>query len=180
MAKGSFPTIVILLAATLALAACEKGKPRHLPPDPMAAAAPPVEEAPVPPALSGNLPKRPEQPIFTLDHAGAAFDPYGKQPANTPRDRPVVFDGFGLDRTAMKPARGVDITIDGKLYGTAYGGSRQDVAKQLGQPNLAAVGFRTVLPTGTLSTGPHTATVRVIAADGKAYYETPPVSFTVN
>src|SRR3569623_2203763 len=101
--------LVILLGMSVALAACEQGKPRQPPPDPMVAGPPPVEEAPLPPALSQKLPKRPGQPIFTLDHAGAAFDPFGKPPAITPRDRPVVFDGFGFEAVDEKPGRGVGV-----------------------------------------------------------------------
>lgn len=168
------------VALTLGLCACDQGKPRHPPPDPMAQGPAPVEEAPLPKALSEGLDKRPEAAGFFLDHAGAAFDPYNKPPAVTPRDRPVVFDGFGFDSVAKIPARGVDVAVDGKAYGTAYGAVRQDVATYFSQPGLANVGFRVVLPTGTLSVGPHKVAVRVIAADGKGYYESPPIAFTVN
>ena len=171
--------LVSALMSGLALGACEQGKPRHPPPDPMASGPPPVEEAPIPPALSEGLPKRPEIAGFFLDHAGAAFDPFNRPPATTPRDRPVVFDGFGFDPVAKAPAKGVDVVIDGKAYGAAYGGPRQDVASYFSVPGLVKVGFRTVLPTGTLAAGPHILVLRVIAADGSAYYDSPKLAFSV-
>ena len=36
------------------------------------------------------------------------------------------------------------------------------------------------LPAGALAKGPHKLVLRVIAADGKGYFESPPVPFTVN
>lgn len=179
LSKTALPCL-LALAAALALGGCEKGKPRHPPPDPMALGPPPLEDAPVPPALSPGLPKRPETAGFFLDHAGAAFDPFNKPPAVTPRDRPVLFDGFGFDSVAKTPGKGVDVVIDGKPYGTAYGAARQDVASYFNVPGLVNVGFRTVLPTGTLPVGEHKAVVRVISADGKAYYDSPPVPFRVD
>ncbi|HEY3947688.1 hypothetical protein [Phenylobacterium sp.] len=173
----ALPAAALLAAA--ALSACQEGKPRHTPPDPMAGASPPVEDTPPPKALSEGLPKRAGTPIFTLDHVGAAFDPLGKPPAVTPRDRPVVFDGFGLDDLAKAPGRGVDVTVDGKVYGTAYGATRRDVAVHFKDQNLAPVGFRMVLPSGSLAVGPHSATVRVIAADGRSYEESPTIRFSV-
>ena len=174
---------VLAVALTLGVAVlggCEKGKPRHPPPDPMAVGPPPVEEAPMPPARSLGLAKRPEAAGFFLDHAGAAFDPFNKPPAVTPRDRPVVFDGFGFDSVTKTPAGGVDVVIDGRPYGTAYGAPRQDVASYFNVPGLVNVGFRVVLPTGTLASGAHVAVVRVIAADGKGFYDSPPIPFSVN
>ncbi|MBS0334575.1 MAG: hypothetical protein JSS35_17540 [Proteobacteria bacterium] len=168
------------VALSLGLGGCEKGKPRHPPPDPMAAAPPPVEEAPMPKPLSAGLAKRPEAAGFFLDHAGAAFDPFNKPPAVTPRDRPVVFDGFGFDSVTKRPAAGVDMVVDGKAYGTAYGAPRQDVASYFNVVGLVNVGFRTVLPAGTLSSGPHVAIVRVVATDGRGYYDSPPIPFTVD
>jgi hypothetical protein len=169
-----------LTMAALALAACEQGKPRHLPPDPMAAGPPPVEEAPLPPPMTTSLPKRPDTTNFFLDHIGAATDPRSRQPAVTPRHRPIILDGFGFDDPAKLPAKGVDLVIDGKVYGTAYGLSRLDVSHFFKAPALVNVGYRTVLPAGTLPAGPHTVIVRVVAADGKGYFESAPIPFSVN
>lgn len=179
--RRNAPSKLLLAALAVAsLSACEKGKPRHPPPDPMAAGPPPVEETPPIAGLSAGLTKRLESPGAALDHAGAAADPRTNQPAVTPRDRPAVFDGFGFDAVAKLPAKGVDVVIDDRVYGTTYGSARPDVARYFKTPALVDVGFRLVLPTSSLSTGPHSVVVRVVAADGKSYSELPPIPFSVN
>ena len=90
-----------------------------------------------------------------------------------------MLDGFGFDPVAKAPAKGVDVVIDGKAYGAAYGGSRPDVASYFKAPGLTATGFTATLPAGSLAMGPHTAVVRVVAADGKGYFEGPTIAFTV-
>lgn len=167
--------------AALLLAACDNPKPRHIPPDPMAAPPPPAE-AVTPPrdGMSAGLAKRPEFPGFYLDRIGAAPDPVNKQPAATPGDLPILLNGFGFDPVAKVPAKGVDLVIDGKAYGATYGGSRADVASYFKAPALARTGYTMTLPAGTLAKGPHALVVRVIAADGKGYFESPPVPFTAN
>lgn len=168
--------------AAISLAACEQGKPRHLPPDPMAVAPTPAaaEPAAQPGGLSAGLRKRPEPAGFFLDHAGAAVDPRSRQPAVTPAARPVVFDGFAFDPVAKAPAKGVDVVVDGKAYGAAYGAERPDVARFFKAPMLVKVGFKATLPAGALTIGPHTVVLRIVAADGKSFYESPQIAFQAN
>jgi hypothetical protein len=168
------------LMLLLALAGCDQGKTRHLPPDPFATAPPPMGPvAPPTEGLSKGLAKRAEAPGLYLDHIGTANDPASKPPAVTAAGAPIVLDGFGFDPVAKVPAKGVDVVIDGKAYGTAYGHARPDVAAYFKTPGLAATGFRTTLPAGTVAAGAHTALIRVVAADGKGYFESQPVAFTV-
>jgi hypothetical protein len=166
--------------AILALTACDKAKPRHLPPDPFAAGPPPAapEAAPVE-GLSAGLPKKPQTAGFFLDHVGQAMDPFRRRPAVTAAALPLRLDGFAFDPVAKAPAKAVDVVIDGKAYGTRYGGPRPDVAAYFKLPGLADTGFETTLPAGALTPGTHTALVRVIAADGSGYYDSPSVAFEV-
>jgi hypothetical protein len=53
------------------------------------------------------------------------------------------------------------------------------VAAYFKAPALVNVGFRTSLPAGALPPGAHTALVRVVAADGKGYYDSPTLAFEV-
>jgi hypothetical protein len=181
----------VLILALAGLAACEQGKPRHPPPDPMAIAPPEPAAAPTAPAapaaapgatasapLSEGLSKRPEAAGFFLDHAGAAADPRSRQPAVTPADQPAVFDGFAFDAVAKLPARGVDVVVDGKAYPAAYGAARPDVARYFKAPALINVGFKATLPAQAMTAGMHLAQVRVVAADGKGYFDSPAVSFS--
>jgi hypothetical protein len=168
--------------ALAALAACEQGKPRHPPPDPMALAPSAATPGGAVPAgvLSAGLAKRPETAGFFLDHAGAAVDPRSRQPAVTPAGQATVFDGFGFDAPAKAPGKGVDVVVDGNAYGTVYGAARPDVASFFKAPGLVNVGFKAVVPAGALAPGAHTVVVRVVAADGKGYFDSPTVAFSVN
>ncbi len=122
----------------------------------------------------------PEFPGFYLDRVGSAPDPLNQQPAATAGAAPIMLSGFGFDPVAKLPAKGVDVAIDGKAYGTEYGRPREDVANFHKVPALTATGFAATLPADALAKGPHTATVRVIAADGKGYFESPAIPFQVN
>jgi hypothetical protein len=79
----------------------------------------------------------------------------------------------------MRPALGVDVVIDGKAYSTLYGKKRKDVAAYFKTPTLMPVGFRAMLPAGTVAAGTHLLTLRVVSTDGQGFYETPPVAFIV-
>jgi len=171
----------VAVLVTLALTACDNPKPRQIPPDPMAKALPPA--GPVAPPKDGmtqGLAKRTEVASFYLDRVGEALDPLNKQPAGTPGDAAILMSGFGFDPVAKAPAKGVDVVIDGKAYAAAYGAAREDVANYFKTPGLAATGYAVTLPAGFLVNGPHKVAVRVIAADGKGYFESPAIPFTVD
>lgn len=175
------PPFIVAILALVALAACDKPKVRHVQPDPMAAQM--VETADIPAAtgagMSLGLAKRPEFPGFYLDHIGAALDPMNRKPAVTAAEDPILLDGFGFDPITKTPAKGVDVVIDGKAWPTTYGSPRGDVASFNKVPGLIAVGFATTLPPKTLMPGAHSAVVRVVAADGRGFFEGPAVAFTV-
>jgi hypothetical protein len=171
--------ILIAALSVLALGACEKGKPRHVPVDPMALAPPPAVVAAPIEGMSAGLPKRRELAGVSLDRIGAAPDPLNKRPAVTPAGQATAFDGFAFDPVAKAPARGVDVVVDGKAYGSAYGAARPDVASYFKQPGLSAVGFAFALPAGALKPGDHLVLLRVVAADGRGFYESPSYPFTV-
>jgi hypothetical protein len=167
-------TVAVLAVAALALAACDKGKPRHPPPDPMA-----LPDAPEPPAplRSTGLPKSPQPAVFSLDQLGATASPLSKPIVTAPANQPLAFGGFAYDAAAGQPARGVDLVIDGQAGGTIYGAARPDVARHFKSPALLDVGFRATLPAGGLAAGAHTLVIRVVSTDGKAYAESPAIAF---
>jgi hypothetical protein len=167
--------------AALVLAACDNPKPRHIPADPMAAPPPPAAAVPPPKdGMSAGLPKLPRLAGFTPDRIGAAQDPLNRQPAVTPAAEPILIAGFAFDPAAKLPGKGVDVVIDGKAYGTGYGVSRQDVSAYFKTPALEHSGFTVTLPAATLAKGPHALVLRVIAADGKGYFESPQIAFAAN
>ena len=171
-------SVTVTLAVVLALAGCDRPRPRVVPPDPMAAGPGQVEAPPAPTeGLSAGLARRAEMAGFTLDRIGAAADPLNRRPATTPAGAATRVDGFGFDPVAMAPGKGADVLVDGRAYGTRYGAARQDVAAYFKTPGLAAVGFSTLLPAEALTPGPHTVSIRVVAADGKGFFESPQIAF---
>jgi len=168
------------MLAALTLGACDKPKPRHPPPDPMAVAPPPAPGVPPPrEGLSVGLARRKEMARFSIDSIGPAQDPLNRQPAMAPAGQPVVIMGFGFDPLAKAPAQGVDLVVDGKAYGTDYGAARGDVAAYFKSPILTPTGFKVTLPAGVLAPGPHQAMVRVISSDGASYFDGLRISFVV-
>lgn len=170
------PTLTLALLAPFALAACDNPKPRPAVAPTSMAPLPAAQPAPAPATVAG-LAKRPEMPGFSLDAINQAQDPVNR-PATIQADAPLSVSGFGLDPVAKAPGKAVQIVIDGVAYPTLYGHERQDVAAYFKAEAAAASGFKADLPAGTVKRGPHTAVVRVIAADGRSYFEGPPIAFT--
>lgn len=168
--KAALPIAAALLLAT---AACDKAKPR-----PAAGPAPAASaEAPTlaPPASVG-LARRPEMAVFSLDMINQAPDPLNN-PAKIKSGVPTTFSGFGFDPVARTAGKAIDIVVDGVPYGTTYGSERQDVAGYYKTEAVRPSGFRVTLPAGTVSRGQHEVVVRVVAADGKSYFDSAVLSF---
>jgi len=168
-----------LVLAALSAAACDEAKPRHPPPDPFAGPLSPPETGAPKKGQSEGLPRRPEPASFTFDHIGQAFDPLNDRPARTAADRAITFDGFAFDPVRKIPAHAVDVVVDGKVYGASYGAARTDVAGYFKAPVLTDVGFSVTLPARSLAAGAHTASIRVVASDGAAYFQGPSIPFEV-
>jgi hypothetical protein len=91
----------------------------------------------------------------------------------------MEFAGFAFDGVAKKPAKGVDLDIDGHLFGATYGSPRADVARAKGIAELDHTGYKATLSPGTLPPGPHSVMVRVVSVDGTQYDQSPVIKFTV-
>jgi hypothetical protein len=174
----SIRSALVCLLALLALAACDRPKPRTVPPDPMAQPAATAVVQPLVEGRTASLRKRTEYPAAYLDHLGAATDPLKNRPAVTPAGAAIKFDGFGYDGVAGAPAKGIEVVVDSKAYVAEYGKPRADVMDFTKNPALGNTGYSLVLPPGALTPGPHMVRVRVIASDGASYYEIPPIPFT--
>jgi hypothetical protein len=114
--------------------------------------------------------------IFSLDLINGAGDPLNN-PATIKAGGPTAFSGFGFDPIAKTPGKAVDIVVDGVAYGTAYGSERPDVAGYYKTEAVRPSGFRVTLPARVVKKGPHTVVVRVVAADGKSYFDSATLSF---
>ena len=171
--KAALPLAAILL---LAASACDRPKPR-----PGAAAAAAAAAAGTPtltPPASAGLSRRAETPAFYLDLINEAADPLAK-PAKIKGGQPTTFAGFAFDPVGKASGKAVDIVIDGVAYGATYGGERPDVAAYFKTEAVTPCGFRVTLPAGTVGRGAHTVAIRVVAADGKSFFESAPIAFEV-
>lgn len=169
--KAALPIAAILL---LAVGACDKAKPRH-----GAAAASQAAAAGAPtltPPASSGLAKRPEMAVFSLDLINGAQDPLNN-PAKIEAGVPTTFSGFGFDPVAKTAGKALDIVIDGVAYGTTYGAERSDVAGYYKTEAVLPSGFRVTLPAKTIKKGAHQVVVRVVAADGKSYFDSAILGF---
>lgn len=173
--KAALPITALALfsLALLSLAACDKPKPRQAA-APLAVAPAAAPAAPTRPAASTGLAQRQEMAGFSLDAINEAQDPVNR-PATIRAGVPLVVSGFGFDPVAKTPGKAVDVVIDGVAYSTEYGHGRADVATFFKAEALSATGFRAALP--AVKPGPHTAIVRVVSADGQAYFDGVPISF---
>jgi len=167
--------LTLAVLAPLALAACDNAKPRPAAATEAERPFAPVVRTPI--AKVDGLEKRPEMPGFSLDAINAAPDPINK-PATIQADASLTVSGFGFDPVAKTPGKALHIVIDGAGYATDYGAPRGDVATYFKAEALTPTGFRAVLPPGTVRPGAHTALVRVVAADGKSYFDGPAIAFT--
>lgn len=162
--KAALPFATLFV---LALAGCDNPKPRPTAAPPPNLAAPTVKVAP--PASAG-LPKRAEMAVISLDLINDAQDPLNR-PAAIKAGVPVTFSGFGFDPVAKAAGKGLDIVVDGVAYGTTYGHERQDVAGYFETEAVIKTGFTATLPASVNTPGPHKAIIRVVAADGAAYFD---------
>jgi hypothetical protein len=80
--------------------------------------------------------------------------------------------GWAVDSAAGKPASGVYLFVDDTLdVPTTYGLERKDVVNALDNPDYAHVGYAGVLSAAELGHGRHTLSIKIVTADGAAYYE---------
>lgn len=84
----------------------------------------------------------------------------------------TLFEGWAVDDLSGTVAAGVDVVVDGIPYRAVYGKARSDVAAAR-NPAFHNSGFHFSLGPGVLSGGVHSFTIRIIASDGRSYYEGP-------
>ena len=106
---------------------------------------------------------------YSLDQFNEISTPLTKPPVRLPADATLMLRGWAVDRNARRPAAGVEIEINGKVYPCSYGGERADVAAYFQQPAYRYSGFVLDLPATTVGKGKHDLRVRVVSADGKTF-----------
>ncbi len=118
----------------------------------------------------------------TPGRARIAVDMVGKRPVSeglpvviARKDYPseaITVEGWSIDQTGQRLARGVLVGVDDDAGSWArYGSTRNDVARYLGDATYLRSGYIGVLPLRGLSDGMHTVTIRALVADTNTYSE---------
>jgi hypothetical protein len=97
------------------------------------------------------------------------------------RGERLFVSGWAIDEASDALARGVAVCVDEMLsFRALYGHDRDDVAASFERPELGACGFTALVPTASMPSGPHVLTLRVIARDGRHFFEASErIAFTV-
>ena len=86
--------------------------------------------------------------------------------------------GWAIDGAARKPAGGVFVMIDEKLFPAVYG-LPADVV--IDGRSYSDCGFSRLIPIDEIGPGPHQVSIAVLTRDGTGYYQpTPPRTFTTS
>ena len=91
--------------------------------------------------------------------------------------QPLVLGAWVTD-PAGHAGSAADIAIDGLPFTTTYGLDRPDIAKFLRAPAAAHCGLQATVP-GGVSRGKHKLTLRVVSSDQELYYESLPITLTI-
>jgi hypothetical protein len=87
-------------------------------------------------------------------------------------DETITVKGWAVDVLNIKPAGGVFIDIDGKMFPTLFGRNRPDVAEFFNNPEYQYSGYMGEIPASEVGKGHHTLSLKILTNDRKAYYDT--------
>jgi hypothetical protein len=102
--------------------------------------------------------------------------PKGRQASAVEPEGPssgwLLLEGWAVDAVARRPAGGVWVELDGRLYAASYGWERGDVAAYFEQPAYRRPGFKALLPAPPAGGGSLHLRLHVLAHDGESYFTT--------
>jgi hypothetical protein len=148
------------------------------PPDASASAGGAASVELVPATLS-LAPCKGQPPMTVIDQIGTARPPFGAGSVHVSGASEFRVSGWAVDHPGRSAAAGVDVTIDRTPFPSTYGATRDDVADYFQRPAYRESGFTADIPAGAIAKGEHALTLRVIAADGRCYYQTRVIPVTV-
>lgn len=112
--------------------------------------------------------------LTDINRLGPASGPFGTDPVHVDRSRDFTVSGWAVDQAAEASGAGVDVLMDQTPIQAIYGLDRADVVLALKQPGYQLSGFMAAVPASRFAPGSHTLALRVVSADGRCYYQTPP------
>jgi hypothetical protein len=111
------------------------------------------------------------QTRYNLERINDYQRPHG-QVIPIAEDETITVKGWAVDVLNGKPAGGVCIDIDGKIFPTIYGRNRPDVARFLDVPEYEYSGYEGEVLASKVGKGDHTLSLKILTNDRKAYYDT--------
>jgi hypothetical protein len=137
-----------------------------------------VKNEPAPTGATQALPRSSVPMTYYVDMVGPVVNPLSKPSIEVP-SKELLVSGWAVDYPRNVLAGGVDIVIDHIPYAAHYGISRKDVAAYYKQPSYENSGFDFTIPAVQMTRGVHVFAVRVVANDGKSYWESPEFTLVV-
>ena len=116
--------------------------------------------------------------VYHVDIIGPVVNPLSKPSIEVP-PQALLVSGWAVDDPRKVLAGGVDIVMDHNPYAARYGISRKDVAAYYKEPSYENSGFDFTVPAAQMTEGIHIFAVRVVANDGKSYWESPEFTLVV-
>lgn len=118
-------------------------------------------------------------PMIAVDQLDARPVTPG-QPLQVSGSRELKIVGWAVDPQARTLAAAIDLVIDGTPTVAIYGIDRGDVSAARGVPAYAQSGYLAAVAAGMLDDGPHTLSVRAVAANRECYYQGPDIAIVVD
>ena len=120
-----------------------------------------------------------QPPMTVIDQIGTARSPFGAGSVHVSGANELRVSGWAVDHPGKSAAAGVDVVIDRTPFPSTYGSNRDDVADYFQRPAYRESGFAAGIPAGAIAKGEHALTLRVVASDGRCYYQSRPVPVVV-
>jgi len=118
------------------------------------------------------------EPMQTIDQIGASRPPFDPMGVRVAPSADFKVSGWAVDHAKREAASGVDLVIDQMVFPSTYAIHRKDVADYFRRTSYADTGFTATIPRNTLAVGEHWLSLRVVAADGRCYYQSPGIRVT--
>lgn len=98
-----------------------------------------------------------------------------RRPVRVSLNGDISVSGWAVDQPHQQLASAVDVVVDDQPVPALYGIDRPDVARALGLSGYRASGFTARLRGRRIGFGLHVVSLRILAADGRCFYQGPPI-----
>jgi hypothetical protein len=133
------------------------------------------------PKATGATQKLPHGSVpmtYHVDVIGPLVNPL-INPSGAVPSKDLVVAGWAIDDPRKAAAGNVDVVVDHIPYAARYPIPRKDVAAYYKEPSYENSGFDFTIPAFQMTKGIHVFAVRVVASDGKSYWESPEFTLVV-